>query len=125
METVSTDKAPKPSGHYSQGVVHNGLVYVAGQLPIDPETGERVLSSPEAQVERVLQNVEAVLLAAGSGLEHVLKVTVYVSETSLWGAVNAVYADAFGDHKPARAIVPVKEFRDGMQVEMEVIAAIP
>jgi len=124
IRTVFTEEAPKPGGHYSQAVVHNGLIYVAGQLAIDPATGERVLSSIEAQTEQTLKNVAAILHAAGSDLSRVLKMTVYISDIDLWGAVNETYARVFGDHRPARAIIPVKDLHYGFQIEIEAIAAL-
>lgn len=123
MEFVFTEKAPKPAGHYSQGVVHGGLVYVSGQLAIDPATGEKKLGSIEEQTGQALKNVAAVLEAAGSGIDRVLKTTVYVSDIALWPRVNAVYAEFFGDHKPARAVVPTRELHFGFQVEVEAVAA--
>ena len=124
METVFTKDAPAPAGHYSQGVVHAGLVYVAGQLGKDPARPDAPPGVLEEQTERALRNVEAVLLAAGSDLSLVLQTTVYVSDAAFWGRVNAVYARVMGDHRPARAIVPVKEFRGGWQVEIAAIAAV-
>jgi 2-iminobutanoate/2-iminopropanoate deaminase len=124
MHVVSTSNAPAPAGHYSQGVVHGDTVYVAGQLPIDPQTGERRTGSIEEQTEQALKNVAAILSAAGSGLDRVLKVTVYVSDISLWGRVNAVYARMFGDHRPARAVVPTRDLHYGFQIEVEAIAVV-
>lgn len=121
---VETDTAPTPAGHYSQATVHNGVVYVAGQLAIDPATGEKMLGSIEEQTERTLRNVAAILEAAGSDLAHALKFTVYVSDMSLWGAVNATYAKVMGPHRPARAIVPTKALHHGFLVEMDCIAAL-
>ena len=123
IKTVHTPAAPSPAGHYSQAVVHNGLVYVAGQLSIDPETGERLAGSVEEQTERALRNVAEILEAAGSGLGRVLKVTIYVSDVSLWGAVNETYTRVMGGHRPARAIVPVGDLRHGLLVEIDAIAA--
>ena len=123
IETVLTEEAPKPAGHYSQAVVHNGLVFVAGQLAIKPN-GERVLDSIEAQTEQAMANVAAILRAAGSDLSRLLKVTIYVSDIELWGAVNQVYTRLMGDHRPARAVVPVKELHYGFQIEIEAIAAL-
>ena len=123
MKLIQTDRAPAPAGHYSQAVVHNDTVYIAGQLPIDPETGEKCLGSIEEQTEQVLKNVAAILDAAGSGLDRVLKVTIYVSDISLWGGVNAVYAKFFGDHRPARVVVPTRELHHGFLIEVEAIAA--
>jgi 2-iminobutanoate/2-iminopropanoate deaminase len=125
MIAISTPDAPQPAGHYAQAIVHNGLVYVSGQLPVDPTTGDKRLGSIEEQAEQALKNVAAILKAAGSDLGHVLKTTVYVSDISLWGRVNAVYATFFGDHRPARAVVPTRELHYGFQVEIEAIAAIP
>lgn len=124
MQVISTRSAPAPAGHYSQAIVHGGVVYVAGQLPIDPQTGEKRIGSIEEQAEQTLRNVAAILRAAGSGLDRVLKVTVYVSDIALWGRVNAVYARVFGEHRPARAVVPTRDLHYGFQVEIEAIAAV-
>lgn len=124
MEPIFTREAPQPGGHYSQAIVHHGTVYVSGQLPIDPKTGEKKLGSIQEQTEQVLQNLGAILQAAGSGLDQVLKVTVYVSDISLWSDVNRVYARFFGDHRPARAIVPTGELHHGFQIEVEAVAAV-
>lgn len=124
MERILTSNAPQPAGHYSQAIVHQGLVYVAGQLAIDPATGERKLASIEEQTEQTLKNVSAILVAAGSDLQHVLKTTVYITDISLWGQVNEAYAKAFGEHRPARAIIPVKDLHYGFQIEIEAIAAV-
>ena len=125
MKTIATDTAPKPAGHYSQAVVHENLVYVAGQLPIDPVTGEKILTSIEEQTERVLKNIEAILIAAGSGRNHVLKTTAYIADIDQWGGVNKVYEEFFGDHKPARAVVPTKPLHFGFLIEIEAVAAVP
>ncbi len=125
MRPISTPHAPTPAGHYSQGIVHNGTLYVSGQLPIDPVTGERRLGSIEEQTTQALENVAAIVRAGGSDLEDVLKVTVYVSDIELWGRVNAVYARFFGDHRPARAIVPTRDLHHGVQIEIEAVARVP
>lgn len=124
MQTVLTDNAPKPAGHYSQAIEHNGIVYVSGQLPIDPATPDSRVGSIEEQAAQALQNVRAILEAAGSDLGHVLKTTVYVSDIALWGRVNEVYARFFGDHRPARAVVPTRELHFGCQVEIEAVATL-
>jgi 2-iminobutanoate/2-iminopropanoate deaminase len=123
IKPVLTSKAPAPAGHYSQAVVFNGLVFVAGQLAIDPHTGERLTGPIEEQTEQCLKNIGEILRAAGSDLSRVLKMTVYISDIELWGAVNAVYARMMGDHRPARAVVPVKELHYGFKIEIEAIAA--
>lgn len=124
IKAVFTTNAPTPAGHYSQAIVHNGLVYVAGQLPIDPATGEKKTGPIEEQAEQALRNLRAILQAAGTDLHRVLKMTVYISDISLWGKVNAVYARMLGEHRPARAVVPVKELHHGFQIEIEAIAAL-
>ena len=123
IRTVNTRNAPPPGGHYSQAVVYNGLVFVAGQLAIDPHTGEKRLGSIEEQTEQVLKNVAAILQAAGSDLSRVLKMTVYVSDMDLWGAVNSVYARVMGEHRPARAVIPTGELHYGFLIEIEAVAA--
>ena len=124
MHLVLTDAAPLPAGHYSQGIVHNGVVYVAGQLPIAPGSADRTVGTMAQQTEQTLRNVEAVLLACGSGLNLVLQMTIYISDIAQWGEVNTVYARVMGAHKPARAIVPVNELHYGYQIEIQAIAAV-
>lgn len=124
MKTISTPGAPTPAGHYSQAVVHDGLVFVSGQLPIDPATRAPVTGSIEEQTEVVLRNLVAILEAAGSGVDKVLKTTVYVSNIELWGRVNATYAAFFGEHRPARAVVPTRDLHFGCLVEIDAIAAV-
>jgi 2-iminobutanoate/2-iminopropanoate deaminase len=124
IKTILTPGSKAPAGHYSQATVHDGVVYVAGQLAIDPKTGEQFPGSIEEQTERALRNVEAILVAAGSDLAHVLKMTVYVSDMDHWGAVNGVYARIMGAHRPARAIVPTGPLHHGFLVEIDAIAAV-
>ncbi len=124
MEKVQIKDAPAPKGHYSPAVVHNGLVFVSGQLAVNAETGEEVTASIEAQTEQCLRNVEAVLLASGSDIHHVLKMTIYVSDETLWSAVNETYKRILGEHKPARAIIPVGKFRGSFLIEIEAISAV-
>jgi 2-iminobutanoate/2-iminopropanoate deaminase len=124
MEVISTPNAPKPAGHYSQAIVHNNLVYVSGQLPIDPESGEKSIGSIEEQTEQVLKNLSEILKAAGSNLNQVIKTTVYISDIELWDRVNAVYARFFGEHRSARAVVPTRNLHFGFQIEIEAIATL-
>jgi len=123
MQAIETRDAPTAAGHYSQAIVHNGVVYVAGQLPIDPGDRDKPIGSIEEQTERTLKNVEAILVAAGSGLDLVLQMTIYVSDISLWSGVNVAYSRVMGSHKPARAVVPVKDLHYGYQIEIQAIAA--
>ncbi|MCK4617516.1 Rid family detoxifying hydrolase [Candidatus Aerophobetes bacterium] len=124
MKKILTQKAPKPAGHYSQAIIYNDLVYVSGQLPIDPITGEKRIASIEEQTEQALKNVAAILKAAGSDINHVIKTTVYISDIELWDRINAVYANFFGEHRPARVVVPTKNLHYGFQIEIEAIAAL-
>lgn len=124
MEFISTSEAPAPGGHYSQAVVHNGVVYVAGQLAMVPGQAEHRVGSITEQTEQALRNVKAILRAAGSDLDRVLQMTIYVSDISLWGEVNAVYQKMMGAHRPARAVVPVKDLHFGYQIEIQAIAAV-
>src|SRR5690349_24467379 len=98
IKRIITPNAPRPAGHYSQGVVHNGLVFVSGQLSIDPQTGEKKLGSIEEQTEQALKNVHAILKAAGSDWDSVLKMTLFVADINLWEAVNKVYIRVLGEH---------------------------
>ncbi|MFT5171041.1 MAG: 2-iminobutanoate/2-iminopropanoate deaminase [Candidatus Marinamargulisbacteria bacterium] len=124
MEAVMTERAPAPLGHYSQAIVHNGLIYVSGQLPIDPKNESGPIGSIEDQTRQTLANLEAILSDNGSSKNHVLKVTIFISDISLWAAANQVYADFFQDHRPARSAVPVNDLPKGFQIEIEAIAAI-
>ena len=123
INRIQTPNAPKPGGHYSQAVVHNGLVFVSGQLSIDPRTGEKKLGSIEEQTEQALSNISEILKAANSDLSRVLKMTVYVSDIELWPAVNTVYARVMGDNRPARAVIPTGPLHHGFLIEIEAIAA--
>ena len=124
MKITFTENAPKPAGHYSQAIVHNDTVYVCGQLPINPETGEKITGPIEEQAEQVFKNLAGILQAAGSDVNHVLKTTVYLADMSLWEQMNAVYARFFGEHRPARTMVPAPNLHFGFQVEIDAIAAI-
>jgi 2-iminobutanoate/2-iminopropanoate deaminase len=114
---------PKPKGHYSPGIEHDGLIFVSGQLPMDLKTREPFTGAIEGQTELALLNVEAVLEAAGSDLNHVLQMTIYISDMELWGKVNETYAKVMGEHRPARAIVPVKDLHFDTKIEIQAIAA--
>ena len=124
MEKVQPENWPLPAGHYSPGIVHNGLVYVSGQLPMDLETRVPFTGGVGEQTELALRNVETVLNAAGSALEKVIQMTIYISDMELWGEVNIAYARVMGEHRPARAIVPVKDLHFGVKIEIQAIAAL-
>jgi 2-iminobutanoate/2-iminopropanoate deaminase len=122
IERISTANAPKPAGHYSQATVYNGLVFVAGQLSIDPATGAHKTGSIEEQTELALNNVHAILEAAGSDWDRVLKMTVYVADINLWDAVNKVYGRILGEHRPARAVIPTGALHHGFLIEIDAVA---
>ena len=124
MKKIQPAGQPTPKGHYSPGIEHNGLVYVSGQLPMDLVTREPFAGDIETQTELALRNVEAVLQAGGSDLDHVLQMTIYISDIELWGKVNETYARVMGDHRPARAIVPVKDLHFDTNIEIQAIAAV-
>jgi reactive intermediate/imine deaminase len=124
MDLIATDRAPAARGHYSQAVVHAGIAYVAGQLPIVPGNPELRLEGFERQAEQVLDNVEAILAASGSSLARVLKATVYIADIAHWPRFNEIYARRMGTHRPARTVVPVAALHYGYLVEMDVVAAL-
>ncbi len=124
MKRIQPQNQPTPKGHYSPGVEHTGLIYVSGQLPMSLDTREPFTGSIDEQTELALRNVEAVLKAGGSDLDHVLQFTIYVSDMELWDAVNKKYAEVMGEHRPARAIVPVKDLHFGTKIEIQAIAAV-
>ena len=122
MRVVATDTAPKAIGPYSQAISTGGLVFSAGQIAFDPTTMEIVRGGIREQTERVLANLRAVLQAAGSDLNRVVKTTVYLVDMADFVAMNEVYAQFFGDHKPARSTVAVSALPRGVRVEIDVIA---
>ena len=121
IEFILTPNASPPGGHYSQATVFENLIFTAGQLAIT-STGERLNGPIEEQALQALKNIKAIVEAAGSDLNHVLKTTVFISDISLWPKVNQVYSEFFGNHKPARSIIPVKELNHGFIIEIEAIA---
>lgn len=123
IKRINTPDAPKPAGHYSQATVYNGLVFVAGQLSIDPATGEKKLGSIEEQTEQALMNVHAILKAAGSDWDRVLKINISLADINLWESVNTVYARILGESRPARAVIPCGTLHYGFLLEIEAIAA--
>lgn len=113
----------RPKGHYSPAVVHNDTVYVSGQLPIDLN-GQVQLGSIEEQVELCLQNMEIILRAAGSDLQNVLKVNVFLADIDHWPRFNEVFSRIMGEHRPARIVVPCNTLNYGCGVEIDCIAAV-
>lgn len=125
MKEIKTSSAPAPVGPYVQAIQHGDLIFASGQIPLDPETGKLVDGDIESQTKRVIANLEAVLLEAGSSLHHVVRTTVYLIDLSLFPRVNAVYAEHFtGTPPPARATVGVSALPLGAQVEIDAIASL-
>jgi 2-iminobutanoate/2-iminopropanoate deaminase len=124
LEILLTDKAPAAIGPYSQAVKYGGLLFCSGQIPLIPETGEIETGDISRQAERVMDNIAAVLSAAGAGFDDVVKTTIYLVNMDDFAAVNEVYGNRFPGHKPARSTVAVKSLPRGVLLEIEVIAAL-
>ena len=125
MKLVQTDRAPSAIGPYSQAVVANGIVYTSGQIALTPEGTDELLGEDVVvQAVRVMKNLEAVLVEAGSSLDNVLKTTIFLEDMDSFALVNEVYAEAFGSHKPARATVAVKTLPKNALVEIDAIALV-
>lgn len=124
MNIVSTPSAPKAIGPYSQGAIANGFVFLSGQIPLHPETGELIASDIQTETERVLDNISAVLEAAGSGFHRIVKTTIFLTNLSDFQAVNEVYAKRFTSAPPARSTIQVAALPRGARVEIEVIAQV-
>ena len=125
LTSIQTLGTKPPVGHYSQAIVANGFVFVAGQVPMDLATGVPQIGSIEEQTELTLRNTARILEAAGSSLAHAVQMTVYISSIDYWGAVNSTYARILGDHRPARAIVPISPLHHGAAVEIQCVALAP
>lgn len=124
MKTISTANAPAAIGPYAQGNIAGGLLFASGQIPLDPETGEIVGSTIEEQTAQVMKNVAAILEAAGTDFDHVVKTTCFLNDMSDFAAFNAEYAKSFGEVRPARSAVAVEKLPKGALVEVEVIAEV-
>jgi 2-iminobutanoate/2-iminopropanoate deaminase len=120
---VSTPDAPAPIGPYSQGLISGGLLFCSGQIALDPHTGELIEGGVEAETERVLENLVAVLAAAKMGLENVVKTTVYLADMNDFPAMNEVYARFLGERAPARTTIQAGALPKGARVEIDVVAA--
>ena len=124
MKTISTANAPAAIGPYAQGNIAGGLLFASGQIPLDPETGEIVGSTIEEQTAQVMKNVAAILEAAGTDFDHVVKTTCFLNDLNDFAACNAEYAKSFGEVRPARSAVAVEKLPKGALVEVEVIAEV-
>ena len=124
MKTISTANAPAAIGPYAQGNIAGGLLFASGQIPLDPETGEIVGSTIEEQTAQAMKNVAAILEAAGTDFDHVVKTTCFLNDMNDFVAFNAEYAKSFGEVRPARSAVAVEKLPKGALVEVEVIAEV-
>ena len=124
-EIIHTDKAPRAIGTYSQAVRHEGLVFISGQIPLDPDTMELVEGGIEAQITRVFESLSAVCVAAGGSLENVLKLTIFLTDLGNFPQVNTIMGQFFSAPYPARAAVEVSALPRGVGVEMDAIMAAP
>lgn len=123
VERITTDTAPRPVGHYSQACVHEGLIFVSGQLPVSLEGKALSDKSFEEQTRQAIANMLSIVKAAGSAPDRVLKVTAFIVGIENWPAFNAVYTEVLGAHKPTRSVVPVPALHHGCLIELEAIAA--
>ncbi|HLQ68610.1 MAG TPA: RidA family protein [Gemmatimonadales bacterium] len=122
MRIIATDAAPKAIGPYSQAIVHDNLVFTAGQVALDPKTGDLIGRSTAEQTEQVFANLKAVLAAAGTSLQNVVKTTVYLADMADFAQMNEVYAKHFGAHKPARSTVQAAGLPKAARVEIDAVA---
>jgi 2-iminobutanoate/2-iminopropanoate deaminase len=122
LKYVVTNEAPKPVGPYSQGIIAGDYLFVSGQIPINPETGELIKEPFEKAAEQAIKNMISVVRAAGGDIENIVKVTVYIDDISRFAEFNEVYSRFFTDHKPARAVIEVSSLPKGAPLEVEAIA---
>ena len=125
MKAIATDAAPKAIGPYSQAILDGGFLFTSGQIPLDPSSGELVSGGIEAAVERVFDNLQAILESAGLSFDDVVKTTVYLLRMSDFAPMNGIYARRFGSHRPARSTVAVAELPKGAPVEIDIVARLP
>lgn len=125
LKIVHTDKAPAAIGPYSQGVVANGFLFTAGQIALDPATGQVVQGDVVAQTEQVMRNLSAVLATVGATWKHIVKTTIFLHDMNEFPRVNEVYGKALGDSRPARSTVQVSGLPRGVLVEIEAVVAVP
>ena len=124
LEIISTDKAPAAIGPYSQAVKCGNMLFCSGQIPLDPATGELVAGDITVQSERVMNNIAAMLSAAGAGFDDVVKTTIFLVDMADFAAVNEVYGSRFPDHKPARSTVAVKSLPRNALLEIEIVVSL-
>ena len=124
MKSIATEGAPQAIGPYAHAIAEGGFLFLSGQIPLDPATGELVAGGLAAGVERVFDNLEAILKSEGLGLDDVVRTTVYLVRISDFGEMNGIYARRFGSHRPARSTVAVAELPKGAAIEIDAIARV-
>jgi 2-iminobutanoate/2-iminopropanoate deaminase len=125
MEFIETKNAPLPRGHYSQAVVSNGFVFVAGILPIIPNTEDRrVPEGIKSQVTQIFKNLEAILAAANSNIQKLVSVQIFIPDMIFWSEINSVYQEIMGDHKPARTLIPCGTLNSNALIELNAVAEV-
>lgn len=122
MKIITTKYSVRTEGHYSPGVIHGGILYISGQLSVDPETGRPPEGGVKEEARQALKNIDLVLTTAGLTRNDVLQCRVYIPDVAYWGELNEAYAEYFGEHKPARVVVPSGPLHSGCLVEIEAIA---
>lgn len=122
MKYIQTDNALKPAGHYSQAIQHAELLYVSGQLPIDPDSGIKVTGDIKIQARRVFDNLSLILKHANTDFNKVIKLVIYISNVEAWSDVNEICGEYFLTHKPVRTIVPTRDLHFGLSIEIDCIA---
>jgi reactive intermediate/imine deaminase len=125
MRSIETVGAPRPNGHYSQAIAANGLIFLSAQLPIIPGTNPTIPDGIEAQARQAIYNSRAILEAAGAGLAHVVSASIYVTDIENWPRVDTVWAEVFGDCRPARGVFCVNALHLGASIAIQMIAAAP
>lgn len=123
IKSIFPSEMQKPKGHYSPAVIHNGLIFVSGQLPLDAN-GEAQLGTIEEQTALCMKNIETILKASNSDLNHILKTSVFIADISNWAKFNETYSEIMGEHRPARVIVPCGTLNRGCGIEIDCIALV-
>ena len=124
LKIVNTENAPAPIGPYNQSIIHNGTLYISGQIAIDPKTSALIEGSVEDETHQVMKNIAAILNEAGSSWDQVIKCSIFLDNMDNFGKVNEIYGSYFGDHYPARECVEVAKLPKSVQVEISVVAAV-
>lgn len=124
MKLIETGACPAPRGYYSQAVVANGFVYVSGQLPVTLSSERGIPEGIERQVEQVFKNIQGILQAAGSALDNLVSVQIFLANLNMWAAMDSSYRHVLGTHKPARTVIPCGPLRDGALLEVNAVAVL-